>query len=81
MVSLCGSYADLILWKLMVPMVLVVSVLASALRWAQLRLLDQSFRRRGQDRLSVVSEMLKTEQRDLEERMLFAADLLFTRHA
>jgi len=52
----------------MVPMVLVVSVLASALLRAQLRLLDQSFRRRVQGRLSIASEMLKMEQRDLEER-------------
>jgi signal transduction histidine kinase/CheY-like chemotaxis protein len=62
-----------IIWKLLVPTVLVVSVLASGLLWVQLRLLDESFRRRAYEQMAVATEVVKAEQRNLEERALVAA--------
>jgi signal transduction histidine kinase/CheY-like chemotaxis protein len=62
-----------ILWKLLVPIVLVVSVLAVGLLWVQLRLLDESFRRRAVGQMAVGTEVVQAEQQDLEEQTLLVA--------
>jgi methyl-accepting chemotaxis protein len=65
-----------ILWKLLVPIVLVVSVLASGLLWVQLHLLDESFHRRALWRLTVATQVIPNEQRDLAEKALLVAESL-----
>ena len=65
-----------ILWKLLVPIVLVVSMLASGLLWVHLRLLNESFHRRAITRLANATEIVKAQQHGLEERaVLVARDL------
>jgi signal transduction histidine kinase/CheY-like chemotaxis protein len=65
-----------ILWKLLIPIVLMVSVLSSALLWVQLHLLDESFRRRASGQIAIGTEVIKAEQHDLEEQALLVAQQL-----
>ncbi len=70
-----------ILWKLLVPIVVVVSMLASGLLWVQLRLLDESFRRRASSRVAIATEVIKAQQRNLQERALLVAQDVARDHA
>jgi len=63
-----------ILWKLVVPIVLVVSVLAASLLWVQLHLLGESFRRRALWRLTVATQVIPNEQQDLKDKALLVAE-------
>jgi signal transduction histidine kinase/CheY-like chemotaxis protein len=65
-----------ILWKLLVPIVLVVSVLASGLLWVHLHLLDQSYRRRALEHVIEATQAIQNEQRDLEDKTRLVAENL-----
>ena len=57
-----------ILWKLVVPIVLVVSLLATGLLWVQLRSLNEAFHRRGYGWIAIATEIVNAQQRHLEEQ-------------
>ncbi len=59
-----------ILWKLVVPAVLVVSLLAAGLLWVQLRLLNQAFHNRVYSRVGRATEIVKAQQQHLEQRTM-----------
>ena len=65
-----------ILWKLVIPIVLVVSVVASGLLWVQLHLLGESFRRRALGQITVATQVIQGNQQDLEEKTLLVAENL-----
>jgi len=65
-----------ILWKLVIPIVLVVSVVASGLLWVQLHLLGESFRRRAWGQITVATQVIQGNQQDLEEKTLLVAENL-----
>ena len=68
-----------ILWKLLIPIVLVVSLLAAGLLWVQLGLLSESFHRRVYTQMSLASEVVAAQERSLEQRMMDLARDLATR--
>jgi len=65
-----------IVWKLLIPMVLIVSLLATGLLWTYLRLVDDRFLRRVHTRIDVAVRAVGTHQQHLETRTQLPAVLL-----
>ncbi len=65
-----------IVWKLLIPMVLIVSLLATGLLWTYLHLVDDRFVRRLHTRMDVAVRAVATHQQHLEAGTQLPAALL-----
>ena len=68
-----------IVWKLLIPIVIMVSLLASSLLWVQLRLLNEAFHRRMYAEIALAADVAGTQEGNLGQRMLDLARELATR--